>query len=599
MDIELLLSKVIRPARYTDGEWNAVVKDWDQVRVRFALAYPDIYDVGMGNLGLMVLYAILNAIPDVAAERVYAPWADMEEAMREAGVPLLSLETRRPLSEFDLIGFTLTYELTYTNVLNMLDLAGLPPLAEERGEGCPLVVAAGPGALNPEPLSPFIDAFLLGDGEEAAVEIADLLRDWKAQGGGREGLLGRLAALPGVYVPRFYRVAYGPEGAVESITPTDAAAPARVALRTLAQLPPCPARPVVPYISVAQERAVLEIGRGYGDGCRRCPGGLGRRPLLMRSEAEIVAAAREILANTGYRELYLIPPCGIDGLRLGEIVAALRRELGEEITLSLPPLPVDWFSDRLAQALLTRGRTGVALNVGAGSERLRSLMGMPAAEEEVLRAAEVAYSHGFTALRLDFMVGLPTEGLDDVKAIGLVSAKAREIGRRYHGARARVRANVQRFVPRPHTPFQWARWEGAEELAPRYAALRPLCRRAGVELAWPGGAIPLRGSPGPGGTGRTGRTGDEQSLLMAMIARGDRRLGAAIYRAWRRGCRLESWREYYRWDLWLEALAEENLAPAFYTQRDRGPDEVLPWAHIDAGADTASLWEEWQRMLQG
>ncbi len=248
----------------------------------------------------------------------------------------------------------------------------------------------------------------------------------------------------------------------------------------------------------------------------------------------------------------------------------------------MPPLPVDRFSERLSQALLTRGRTGVALNVGAGSERLRRLMGMPAAEEEeVLRAVEVAYSHGFTALRLDFMVGLPTEGLEDVKVIGVVAAKAREIGRRYHGARARVRASVRRFVPRPHTPFQWARWEGAEDLAPRYSALRPLCRRAGVELAWEG----LRG--------------DEQSLLTAIIARGDRRLGAAIYRAWRRGCRLESWREHCRWDLWLETLAEEDLTPAFYTQRERGPEEVLPWAHIDAGVGPASLWGEWQGMLQG
>jgi radical SAM family uncharacterized protein len=573
-----ILPRVSKPARYAGGEWNALVKDWDCTPLRVALAYPDVYEIGMSNLGLAILYDILNRQPDVLCERVFAPWTDMEEAMRQAGIPLFSLETRHPLVEFDIIGFSLGSELCYTNVLNMLDLAGLPPLAGRRRRALPLVIAGGSGALNPEPLADFIDAFGLGDGEELVLDIVECLRRFKA-GGGRSKLelLRELARVGGMYVPRFYSVRYTADGTVAQTKPSDAAA-ATVRKRFVQKLPPAPTHPIVPFVQVVHDRAAIEIQRGCTQGCRFCQAGMICRPRVERSAGEVVAAARELLANTGYRELSLLSLSTTDHSQIVPMVRALKRELGEGVIISLPSLRVDTFSVEVAKVVAGPGRHGMTLAPEAGSQRLRLVINKLVTDEDVLRAAEAAFSCGWTGVKLYFMVGLPTETLEDVQGIVQLAAQVKEIGRRYHKARARVRVSASTFIPKPHSPFQWARQNTADELAPKHELLRRGCKRAGLEFAW---------------------EDPETSLLEAVLSRGDRRLGRAILRAWELGCRFDAWHEHLDWGKWQQALAERGLDPSFYAHREPGLFEKLPWSHIEAGVSEAYLRGEWLKAQRG
>jgi radical SAM family uncharacterized protein len=574
-----ILPRVSKPARYTGGEWNAVVKDWDGTPLRVVLAYPDIYEIGMSNMGLAILYDILNRQPDVLCERVFAPWTDMEEAMRQAGIPLFSLETRHPLSEFDVIGFSLGYELSYTNVLNMLDLAGLPPLAEQRRRALPLVLAGGSGALNPEPLAEFIDAFALGDGEELALDIVACLHRFKA-GTGRSklGLLRELARVEGMYVPRFYSVGYAPDGTIAETKPVDTAAPPTVRKRFVQKLPPPPNRPIVPFVQAVHDRAGIEIQRGCTQGCRFCQAGVIYRPRLERTVEEVVQTARELLSNTGYRELSLVSLSTTDHSQIVPMVRALRREVGEDVSISLPSLRVDSFSAELARLVAGPGRHAITFAPEAGSQRLRSVINKLLTDEDVLQAAEVAFSCGWTGLKLYFMVGLPTETLEDVQGIVQLAAQVKEIGRRHHRGRARVRVSTSTFIPKPHSPFQWAAQSAAEDLAPKYELLRRGCKRAGVEFTW---------------------EDPEGSLLEAVLSRGDRRLGRAILRAWQLGCRFDAWHEHLDGGKWQQALAECGLDPVFYAQRELGLYEKLPWSHIDVGVSEAYLRGEWLKAQRG
>jgi radical SAM family uncharacterized protein len=577
--LDSILPRVSKPARYTGGEWNAVVKDWDGTPLRVVLAFPDIYEIGMSNLGLAILYDILNRQPDILCERAFAPWTDMEEAMRQAGIPLFSLETRHALTDFDVIGFSLGYELSYTNVLNMLDLAGLPPLAAQRRRALPLVLAGGGAALNPEPLADFIDAFALGDGEELALDILDRLRRFKA-GGGRSKveLLRGLARVEGMYIPRFYSVRHEPDGAIAETKPTDTAAPATVRKRFVQKLPPPPTRPIVPFVQPVHDRAGIEIQRGCTQGCRFCQAGVVYRPRIERDSEEVVAAARELLANTGYRELALVSLSTTDHSQIVPMVRTLRQELGEDIGISLPSLRVDSFSEEVAKVVAGPGRHAITFAPEAGSQRLRLVINKRLTDEDVLQAAEVAFSCGWTGLKLYFMVGLPTETLEDIQGIVQLAAQVKEIGRHYHRNRARVRVSTSTFIPKPHSSFQWARQNTAEELAPKLDLLRRGCKRAGVELAW---------------------EDPEGSLLEAVLSRGDRRLGRAILRAWQLGCRFDAWHEHLDWGKWQQALAECDLAPAFYAHREPGPFEKLPWSHIDVGVSEAYLRGEWLKAQQG
>jgi radical SAM family uncharacterized protein len=582
VDLEAILPRVSKPARYTGGEWNSVVKDWEVQAVRIALAYPDVYDIGMSNLGLAILYDILNRQPDVAAERVYAPWLDMEAEMRAAGLPLFSLETRHPLTQFDVIGFSLSCELTYSNVLNMLDLAGLPVLACERDESSPLVIAGGSGALNPEPMSDFIDVFALGDGEELVLDLVQVLREWKREGGGpRRELLRRLARMQGFYVPSFYAVAYNDDGTVREIRPGEPEAPARPRKRFLSAkggLPPTPTRPIVPFLQTVHDRAAIEIQRGCTQGCRFCQAGMIYRPRLERAPEEVVETARELLANTGYDELSLVSLSTTDHSRILPMVQALRRELGDRLKLSLPSLRVDSFSVEIADAVPGPGKHSITFAPETGSQRLRDAINKLVTDDDALRAVEAAFAHGWTSIKMYFMVGLPTETLEDVQGIVELARQVKEMGRRHHGGRARVRVSTSNFIPKPHTPFQWARQMAAEELRPRHELLRSQLKRIGVAFSW---------------------EDPEQSVLEAVLSCGDRRLGRAIHRAWQLGAKFDAWSDSYDWSRWQQALEESGLSPAFYAHREKGLFEVLPWSHIDVGITAAYLRGEWLKTQQG
>jgi radical SAM family uncharacterized protein len=578
-DIERILRRVSKPARYSGGEWNSVVKDWSRTPLRVALAYPDVYDIGMSNLGLAILYEVLNQEDDVLCERAYAPWTDMERAMREESIPLFSLETRHPLDEFDVIGFSLGYELTYTNVLNMLDLAGLPLAAAERRRALPLVIAGGSGALNPEPLADFIDAFALGDGEELILDIVDCVRRFKERGGrSKRRLLRELAAIEGIYVPRFCEVLYHPDGTIADVRPVDAVASPRPRKRFVQKLLALPKRPIVPFVQIVHDRAGIEIQRGCTQGCRFCQAGMIYRPRLERTAQEVVALAREVLASTGYRELSLLSLSTTDHSQIVPMVRALKEEFGDSIIISLPSLRVDSFSVEVAEAVGGPGKHTITFAPEAGSQRLRVAINKPMTEEDVLRAAEAAFSRGWTSIKMYFMLGLPTETLEDVQGIVDLAAKVKEIGRRHHRGRARVRVSTSIFVAKPHSPFQWVRQSTTEELDPKHDLLRRGCKRAGVEFSW---------------------EEPEHSLLEAVISRGDRRLGQVIQRAWELDCKFDAWREHQNWGRWQQAFQECGLDPSFYAHRERGLFEKFPWFHIDAGVSEAYLRGEWLKTAKG
>ncbi len=575
LHLDALLRRVAKPGRYTGGEWNSVVKDWDEVQIKVALAYPDVYEVGMSNLAIMILYDLLNKERDVLAERVYTPWVDMEEAMRAAGISLYSLETRHPLAHFDIIGFTLPYELNYTNVLNMLDLAHIPILASERDDAHPLVIGGGSCTYNPEPLADFFDLFVIGEGEEIVLELLDLYRESRAD---REELLNSAAEIEGIYVPSLYDVRYREDGTIQTIRPTHRSAKPMVTKRIVGALPPAPTRVVVPYVEAIHDRAMIEIQRGCTQGCRFCQAGMIYRPLRERSLDEIVTTADELLAATGYEELALVSLSSCNYSRIEELVRTLLDKHGPKHTsLSLPSLRMDSFSLKLAETFQGQRKTGLTFAPEAGSERLRRVINKAISDEDILRTAEAAFTSGWDRIKLYFMTGLPTETMEDVEAIASVAKQVHMIGRHERGKRAYVSVSVATFIPKPHTPFQWLPLEEKSLLEQKHRLLRRLIRGPGFKLSW---------------------NDPETSILETAISRGDRRLGQVLHEAWRRGARFDAWSEAFDANRWWAAFAAQGLDPTFYALRERSLDETLPWDHIDCGVSREFLISEYQRGMR-
>ena len=578
--LDRILPTVSKPARYTGGEWNSILKDWDACEVRWALAFPDTYEIGMSNLGLAILYDLLNGQDGVLAERVYAPWVDMEQAMRAAGLPLFSLESRRPLAEFDLIGFSLPYEQLYTNLLNILDLAGLPLLAAQRDERHPLVIAGGGAVYNPEPMAGFVDAFALGDGEEVVVDITATIRQAKRQGSTREALLRRLAEIPGLYVPSLYEVRYHDDGTLAQVHPMVPGAPLPVRKRIVATLPPPVTRPIVPYLDTIHNRAAIEIQRGCTRGCRFCHAGMVYRPVRERPVDEVLEAVDAIIANAGYEEIALLSLSSSDYSHIETLVGELVARHGDQhLSISLPSLRIESVSvDLMDQLRATGRRSSFTFAPEAATERLRGVINKPIADDSLLAVAEEVYSRGWKTIKLYFMIGHPTQTLEDVAAIVDLATEVRALGRRVIGRKAQVNVGVSTLVPKPHTPFQWVPLASQEEIKAQQDYLKEHLRGPGLKLNW---------------------NNYQETLLEAVLSRGDRRLGAVILRAWQLGARFDGWSDQFKAEAWRQAFQESDLEMGFYTRRSRSPDEIFPWDHLDAGVTKHYLLRDYQASLRG
>ena len=580
--LERILPRVQKPARYTGGEYNAVVKDRRKVEVRYALCFPDTYEIGMSNLGVRILYGVMNNLPWCWCERVFAPWGDMEEEMRAEGLPLYGLESGDSIADFDLIGFSLGYEMAYTNVLNMLDLAGLPVRAEERHELAPIIVAGGTCAFNPEPLAPFVDIFSLGEGEDVSVELLELYRRAKSEGWEKEELLQAAAKIPGLYVPSLYDISYNEDGTVAAITPRDGA-PEVVTKRIVQDFNKSyfPVKTIVPSTEITQDKVTLEVFRGCIRGCRFCQAGYAYRPVRSRDPELLVKYGIEACKDSGYQEMTLSSLSTSDYRHLLKLCDGLLEWCEpEKVSLALPSLRADNFSMNLMHRLQHGKKSGLTFAPEAGTQRLRDAINKNVTEEDLLQSCRTAFSGGWSSVKLYFMLGLPTETDEDVLGIADLAEKVYQAWRETtpeprRGVRITVSTSF--FVPKPHTAFQWEGQISMEEYQRRVKLLRDNMRGRSISYNW---------------------HDPDTSVLEAVFARGDRRVADVIEEAWRNGAKFDSWSEYFDFQRWQDAFAARGLSMDFYATRQRDRDEVLPWDMISTGVRKSFLWREREQCYQ-
>lgn len=586
-----ILMKIEKPERYIGHEVNSVVKDKDSVKVRFAMCFPDVYEIGMSHLGIQILYDMFNTMEDVWCERVYSPWLDLDAVMRSQHIPLFALESQDPVKDFDFLGITIQYEMCYTNILQILDLARIPLSAEERGEDCPIVIGGGPCAYNPEPLADFFDLFYIGEGETQYRNLINLYEKCKEERAGREEFLRRAAKLPGMYVPRFYEVSYNQDGTIHSFAPVEEGIPAVIRKEIEMDVTDTyyPMKPVVPFIKITQDRVVLEIQRGCIRGCRFCQAGQLYRPVRERDVDVLKKYALEMLRNTGHEEISLSSLSSSDYSRLPELIDFLIEECGRQhVNISLPSLRIDAFSLDVMSKVQDVKKSSLTFAPEAGSQRLRDVINKGLTEEVILKGSALAFEGGWTRVKLYFMLGLPTETPEDIRGIAELSNKIAATffdtvpkEKRVNG-RVQIVASTSFFVPKPFTPFQWAAQCTKEEFLDKAyqtrTAISEQLNQKSIKYNWHEA---------------------DASVMEGVLARGDRRLCEVIRKVYEKGSFYDAWSEYYNNERWLETIEECGLSVDFYTHRERPVDEILPWDFIDCGVTKEFLAREWEKAKRG
>jgi len=570
--LERTLPAVQKPGRYFGNELNQVCKQWDSVHVHIALTFPDIYDLGLPNLGLAILYDQINKREDALAERTYVPWVDMEAAMRKSGIPLFSLESRHPIGHFDILGITLPYETLYTNALNLLDLSGIPIFAADRTVTHPLVIAGGHAMLNPEPMAPFLDAVVIGEGEEVIHEIISTVIFWKKSSASRSELLLDLSRITGVYVPGFYEPEFDRTGLYTGLKTLHPEAPACIQKRILGKLPAPITDFIVPSIDVVQNRIAVEIMRGCTRGCRFCQAGMITRPVREREVDEIINSLETALDKTGFDEVALLSLSSSDHTQIKEIVDAIQNRFHKKhLTISLPSLRIESLSVDILEKLSGSHQTSFTLAPEAATDRLRKIINKPISDDALIDVIRLIYSRGWRVIKCYFMIGHPEETMEDVRAIADLCKRVVLEGRKYHGLKATLHAGISTFIPKPHTPFQWHAMDSYESIVEKQNLLRHELRGPGLKMSW---------------------SDPQTSLIEAWLCRGDRRTSIAIHQAWKSGARFDAWQDQFDFSRWQNAFLAAGIDPYDYSHRERQESEVFPWDHINIGVGKEYLLED-------